>query len=105
MAKRGNKKDLFSNLSSAGKMIFSKVLDKVIDNIEEKIINTKKRLMQSIYSSLLVGLGFLSLIGALYYYLTEVLLLSRTQVFLYLGVLLLAIGFFLKYRYLKQKRR
>lgn len=105
MKKRSNNKDLLGEGLSIGKVFLSKMADKVIDGIEIKVFDLKKRIMQGIFSSVLVGLGIIALLLSLYNYLLEILAIPKTQVYLYLGVLLLAIGFFLKYRLEREARK
>ena len=105
MKKRSKSKDLFGEGLSIGKVFLSKIADKITEGIEVKIFDLKKRIMQGIFSSILVGLGLLALLLSLYNYLLEILRVPKTQVYLYLGVLLLAIGFFLKYKLEREARR
>ena len=98
MAKKGKVGGVFDEgISKFTKLITSRLLSQTFEDIKEQIMITQKKIMNNFFGSLLVGLGFLVLIYAFYNYLVETLLLTRSQITLFVGLLLLAIGFFLKY--------
>ncbi|MFC1685759.1 hypothetical protein ACFLZZ_01920 [Nanoarchaeota archaeon] len=105
--KRGNKKKSLLSIDTInmGKKILNTLTDKLIEGIEEKFVTLQKRLSQILLSSLLVGLGLLALIFSFYSYLKESLTLSNSQILLYIGAIMLAIGFFLKYKLAKEVKK
>jgi len=105
MPKKKKEGDLWkTGLASLGKIAMSKITDRIFEGIEKKVNRVKRRIMQGIMASILVGLGILAILFSIYFYLTESLMLSKTQVALFLGILLLAIGFFLKYKLAKEDK-
>ena len=74
----------------------------VMKGIEDQIMHTEKRILQEIFSLLIMGFGGLFLIFALFFYLKESLGWSNAAAFFSIGITISAIGLLLKiWRYEK----
>ena len=70
----------------------------VINNIEDKVLRIETRIMRKMSSYLIIGLGTLFLIFALFFFLTENIGLSKAAGFFSIGITIFVIGLLLKIR-------
>jgi len=68
----------------------------VMNNIEDRIILIQKRFLRKISSLLIIGLGGLFLIFALFFFLREFLGWSNAAAFFSIGIIVFVIGLLLK---------
>ncbi len=104
--KRGDRKKnlLEKGILSFGKSLLSNLGGLFVDRVEEKIDHIQNKVTQKIMASLLVTLGFFALFLSLYYYLSEILLLQKFLIFLVTGAVLLIVGFYMKYKILRNEK-
>jgi VIT1/CCC1 family predicted Fe2+/Mn2+ transporter len=103
-----NKKNIFMNiikdvLDYIPKTILASIFpsivegtEMVMDNIEGKIMRIEKRIMRKISSFLIIRVGGLFLIFALFFFLKEYLGWSNATAFFYIGITVFVIGIILK---------
>lgn len=70
--------------------------EKVMDNIEERIIRIEKRILRKISSLLIIGVGIISLIFAFFFFLIEYLGWSNAAAAFAIGIAVFIIGLLLK---------
>ncbi|PIN81584.1 hypothetical protein COV13_00825 [Candidatus Woesearchaeota archaeon CG10_big_fil_rev_8_21_14_0_10_32_9] len=68
----------------------------IMKNIEERIMQMEKRIMRKISSLLIIGIGAIFLIFALFFFLLEFLGWSSTAAFFSIGIIIFVIGLLLK---------
>ena len=68
----------------------------VMKKIDQRIIETERRILQKMYSLLIIWLGGVFLIFALFFYLTEFVGWNRALTFFSLGMTILVAGLLLK---------
>lgn len=68
----------------------------VMNNIDDRIIRIEKRILKKIISLLIIGLGGVFLIFALFFFLIENLGWSNAAAFFYMGITIFIIGLLLK---------
>jgi len=91
--------------------LFSGVVSKIseeaevlMEKVETKALVIEEKLIRKISASIIVGVAFLMLIFAFFFYLLEYQMMNRTFAFLITGVIVLLIGFYFKYKYLKEEK-
>ncbi len=93
-------KGVFIYLSSiVSASIFPKIeedAEKVMKNIDDRLLLMEKRLLRKIFSFLIIGLGGIFLIFALFFLLIEFLGWSKSLAFFSIGILIFIIGLILK---------
>jgi len=77
----------------------------VMEEVERRAIALQERAVRRLAIVLVNGVAIVFLLFSLFYYLIEFRGMYRTHVFLYLGVALLLISFFMKYQLLKEQTR
>ncbi|MBN1792115.1 hypothetical protein JW826_00305 [Candidatus Woesearchaeota archaeon] len=95
---KGGLSALFQAISSS---IFPRIAEganMIMNNIDDKIILIEKRMFKRIYTLLVIGLGGLFLIFALFFLLTEYAGLSKAVAFFSIGITVFVIGLLLKIR-------
>lgn len=68
----------------------------ITKNIDNKILQLEKRLMRKIYSSLIIGLGEVFLIFALFFFIAEHFNWNNSLTFFIIGTTIFVIGLLLK---------
>jgi len=68
----------------------------VMKNIERRIIQMERRILRKVYSALIIGLGGVFLIFALFNFLIEFLGWTKTTSYLSIGMIIFVIGLMLK---------
>jgi hypothetical protein len=79
--------------------IFSPILEGteiVMKNIDDRIIRIEKRILRKMFSFLIIGLGGIFLILALFFFLVESLGLSKAMAYFAIGIVVFVIGLILK---------
>ena len=93
-------KNGLSNLTKAiSESIFSPIVDnteKIIKNIEDKLLLMEKRIIRKISSLLIMGFGAILLIFALFFFLIESLNWNKAEALFAIGIIILIIGLLLR---------
>jgi hypothetical protein len=72
--------------------------ERVINNIEDRIIRIEKRIFRKISSLLIIGFGAVFLIFALFFFLIEYMHFSNATAFFSIGITIFVVGLLLKLR-------
>jgi pilus assembly protein TadC len=70
--------------------------EQVMDNIENRLIQTEKIILRRLSSFLIIGLGIVFLIFALFFFMKEFLNLSNFVSSFFIGIIILVIGLVMK---------
>ena len=72
--------------------------EKIMDNIEQRLLHIEKRVWKKVYSLLIIGVGLLFLVFSLFFYLKEYLAWNNTMAFFSIGIVIFIMGLLLKLR-------
>ena len=81
--------------------LFDQMIDAtqiIMDNVEERVEDIQKNILRKISAFMVIGFGALFLIFALLFFLKEFFNLSNSASFLFISVILFAIGLILQLR-------
>ena len=73
--------------------------ESVMNTIEDKIVRVEKRMLKKIYSFLIIGMGGIFLIFALFFFLIDFLGWSRAVAFFGIGIIIFVIGLLLRIKW------
>lgn len=104
-------KAIKTGISAVSDVLFSQVFSRLnnatqnlMDTVKSNMMQLQERMAEKLFSSLLIGLGIISLVVAIFFYLREYVAVTKTQAFFGVGIILLLIGYVLKYLSLKKER-